>query len=943
MFKNLLQRLFGWIKRRPWKRIFGWLLTLGVVGGLVGVLILTILLAWYSRELPDPDTLLDRKVAQSTKIFDRTGKTVLYEIHGGEKRTLVKIENIPDIMKWATIAVEDKTFYTHHGVNVKRVLKVIYVDLLTGRRAQGASTLTQQFVKNAILTNEKSLTRKLKEILLAVQIERHFTKDQILQMYFNEIPYGSTLYGVESAAQGYFGKSSKDVTLDEAALLAALPQAPDTYSPYGTGLHGDNRDKLVIRQHMILDLMAEQKYITAEQAEEAKKVDTLKKLLPKKIGNILAPHFVMYIRSQLIDKYGQRAVEEGGLKVRTSLDWDMQQMAQDEVEKGVNTRGEKYKFTNASLVALDPKTGQILSMVGSKDFFDEEHDGQVNVALRLRQPGSSFKPIVYTAGFLKGYTPEMTLWDVNTRFKTDLKNYEPKNYDLSEHGPVSLRRALQGSLNIPAVKMLYLVGVGNVLDFADKLGYTSFADRGRFGLALVLGGGEVKLLEHAHAYAAFASEGKQYPLASILKVEDSSGAVLEEWKASEGTQVFDRNAALQISNVLSDNVARSYIFGGKNYLTLSDRQVAAKTGTTNNFHDAWTMGYTPNLVAGVWVGNNDNSEMKRGADGSVIAAPIWQGFMSRATKTLPKESFVPPAPTNTDKAYLLGKATERVVKVDKVTGKLATDFTPPDLVEMRPVREAHSELWYLDKDNPHGPIPSDPTRDPQFSYWESAVQAWATRTSWNATSSAPTEVDDVHTPDNQPQITIVSPQTNSTLTQRDFMLQVNVTSQRRLTRFEVSLDNQLIGSALGDIFQFPVHIPANVTVGFHDLGVTAIDDVGNRGSANITINLLPDQVASGISITSPQNDAHVSSNEFPSHVDVSLDTIANVENVNIYLEENVTGDTRLLASVFHPSSLNLNVAWNTAPTAGTYNLYVVVTKSNGTTSISPRQRVVVEL
>ena len=823
------------------------MLTLAMFGGgilLFGALILTILLAWVSRDLPDPNTLMSREIPLTTKIYDRTGEHLLYEIHGEENRTLVRVADLPSYIPNATVAIEDKNFYSHHGVDWKGLLRAFVKSVLFRERVRGTSTLTQQFVKNAVLTNERSFTRKLKELLLSLQLERVYTKGQILQLYLNEIPYGSTIYGIESAARNYFGKASKDLTLDEAALLAAMPQAPDLYSPYGSGSHGDNREKLIGRQHYVLDRMVAQGYLEKDQAIEAKKIETLKKLVPKKVGSIAAPHFVMYVRSLLIEKYGQKVVEEKGLNVTTSLDWNRQQIAEEEVRKGVDTRGKRYRFTNASLVSLDPKTGHILALVGSKDFFDDEHDGQVNVALRPRQPGSSFKPIVYAAGLIKGYTPETTLWDVNTVFKTDIKSYEPKNYDLKEHGPVSVRQALQGSLNIPSVKMIYLVGVGRVLDFAESLGYSTFGNRSRFGLSLVLGGGEVKLLEHTHAYATFANDGVEMPIAAILKVQDARGKTLEEWMPSPGREVMDRNIAHTMSNVLSDNDARAYIFGATNYLTLPGRPAATKTGTTNNFHDAWTLGYTPSLAAGVWVGNNDNAEMKRGADGSQIAAPIWQSYMKRALEKSPAESFPPPEPPPKDlKPILLGKATERVVRLDAISGKLATDLTPPEMIVERAAREAHDTLQYLDKDDPRGPAPEDPTRDPQYANWESAVQDWVKRTNWlSTTTTVPTEFDDVHTTGSQPTVTILSPTQYEEWTSRTQIVTVNAVAQRRITRVEVYSNGNLLGTSIAPDVPWRVHIqlPNSIARGFHDLEVVAVDDVGNRGRAHVTINLNAD-------------------------------------------------------------------------------------------------------
>lgn len=894
---------------------------------LVGVLSATIAMAWISRDLPNPNNLMTREIPQSTKIYDRTGNTLLYEIHGEEKRSLVQLEQIPDSMKHATIAIEDRAFYEHHGINWLRTFKALYVDIIQRRKAQGASTLTQQLVKNAILSNEKSWERKLKEALLALQIERQFTKDQILQMYLNEIPYGSMIYGVGSASESYFGKNVKDLTLDEAALLAAIPQAPDRYSPYGTGLRGDNRPALVARQKQVLDGMVRDNYITKEQADEAKNIDTLKKLVPRKVGDINAAHFVMYVKSLLTETYGIKRVEQGGLRVLTTLDWEKQQIAEEEVRKGVEKNGKGFNFTNAALVALDPKNGQILSMVGSKNFFDPSIDGQVNVALRPRQPGSSFKPIVFAAGFIKGYTPETTLWDVPTVFKTDIGNYTPKNYSPVYHGPISVRKALQGSLNIPAVKMLYLVGVGRVLDFAEQLGYTTFGDRTRFGLSLVLGGGEVELLEHANAYAAFANNGKQYPVSAILKVTDSEGNTVDEWKQPEGNQVVPAEAASALSNVLSDNAARSYIFGPRNYLTL-DRPVAAKTGTTNNNKDAWTMGYTPNLVTGVWVGNSSSSPMSSNADGSVVAAPIWQAFMKRALAESPKEQFTAMQPLNTSlKPVLIGKAFEKLLKVDKLTGKLASEYTPPEMIEERKYHEAHNILWYVDKDDPLGPPPLHPENDPQFANWEKGVQEWVAKNQWNTTSTPPTEYDDVHTKDSQPTITINQPQPNESLYSRDGKVSVSVQAPKEIDRLEIKIDDVLVNTAYTKEGYIDYHIPNNISRGYHDLTVTAVDEVGNRGVAKTTINLMADPAPTQLLITSPINNSKAERKSFPLSINLMINDLQNVQKLDVFVVQD--GSVQLIGSVVGPTGYNNIFDWSAAPSYGTVELYPVAYFQDG--------------
>lgn len=928
-------------KQPPWKSLLTSIALAGAALALIGFFVLTLALAWLSRDLPDPNALLTRNIAQSTKIFDRSGETLLYEIHGDEKRTLVKIEDIPDIMKQATIAVEDRDFYNHHGIYWRGLVRAFVVNTLQGRRVSGTSTLTQQFVKNALLTNERSVTRKLKEILLSLQIERKFSKEQILQLYLNEIPYGSTLYGVQAASQSYFGKSVKDLTLDEAAFLAALPQAPDTYNPYGAGSRGDNRDGLVARQHTILDLMADQGYISKDQASEAKNIDTLAKLIPKRIGDIRAPHFVTWVREQLVEKYGQVTVETGGLNVVTTLDWRLQQAAEEAVKAGVEARGERYGFTNAALVSIGPKDGHVLAMVGSKDFFDEENDGQVNATLRPLQPGSSFKPIVYAAGFLKGYLPETTLWDVNTTFKTETKDYAPKDYDLKERGPVSIRQALQGSLNIPAVQMLYLVGVGPMLDLAEQLGYTTLADRSRFGLSLVLGGGEVKPIEHTAAYGAFANDGVLVPTVGILKVQDAAGTTLEEWKPTEGRRVFEPQIARLVSNVLSDNDARIYVFGQGNALTLPGRPVAAKTGTTNDYNDAWTMGYTPSLVSGVWVGNMDGKEMKRGADGSIVAAPIWQAYMKEATKGTPVESFTAPAPPDTDKAVLLGKAYQRPIKIDKVTGKLATDLTPPEFVEERLYAEAHNILYYVDKDDPRGPIPTDPASDPQYNNWENAVQDWVARTQWAVTSTPPTESDDLHTIENAPRVTIQSPSPNGDLSSRSFTITTSVTAPLRIMSVSARMDGYLLGGSWSGVGDIQAVIPNALSKGSHELIVEARDSVGNLGRATVMVNVLADPSPLQISVTDPSPGTSVKRAEFPRSVSVAINDLSDIAKVNLYAQL-PNGATQLLGSDLTPGANPIIFRWTAAEVPGDYALFAEVSDKNGVITVGDKTAVRVE-
>lgn len=787
----------------------------------------SIFVLWMSRGLPDPNKLLDRQVAQSTKIYDRTGKTILYEVHGDQKRTLVNLDQIPDHVKQATVSIEDKDFYKHGGFSLWAMFRTAVTNVFFGRHA-GGSTLTQQFVKNALLTSEKTYTRKIKELILAYRIEKRFSKDQVLQMYLNEIPYGSNTYGVEAASQRYFGKSVSQVNLAEAAILAALPQAPSRYSPYGA-----NKDMLIARQQYVLDVMVKQDYISEDEAIVAKNFEVKFKPLEEN-GNMIAPHFVMAIKDQMADKYGEKMMEQGGLKIYSTLDLDKQKIAETILTTQAEKNAKNFKANNAALVSIDAKNGDILAMVGSRDYFNDQIDGQVNLALRPRQPGSSFKPIVYAAAFMKGYTPQTVLFDVLTNFSLDPdKPYQPRNYNGQEHGPVTMKKALAGSLNIPAVKTLYLAGLDNVLALAKNLGYTTLDDKSRFGLSLVLGGGEVKLLEHVAAYSAFARDGEMVTPRYVLKVEDNNGKTLEESK-SEQKKVLEPQIARQINNILSDNNERAYVFGAKNYLTLGDRPVAAKTGTTNDYKDAWTIGYTPSVVTGVWVGNNDNKSMSKGADGSVVAAPIWNGYM-KGVLAGPAEEFKKPDTQTTGKAVLDGVIpTTTVVKIDKVSGLLATSSTPPEMVREDRYWQGHSILYYLNPDDPRGDAPTNAAADSQFASWEAGVKTWATNQKFNM-AEPPTDSDNLHTTDNQPDLTIVSPTPGQRVTGYNLPVRVKASAPRGAKEIRFYINGLLFKSS-AEAFDTDLDV-SFLPNGQHRLAVEVCDDIQNCSKHELTFEL----------------------------------------------------------------------------------------------------------
>jgi len=889
---------------------------------------------WLSHGLPDPNRLIDRQIPESTKIYDRSGVTILYEIHGDQKRTMISLKDVPDNLKNATISIEDKDFYKHGAISFWAIFRGVVVRVLMGKSPQGGSTLTQQFVKNAILTSERSVTRKLKEWILSYRLEKKFSKDEILQMYFNEIPYGSTAYGVEAASQKYFGKSAKDLNLAESAILAAIPQAPSRYSPYGP-----NKDILLARQKYILDLMAKYGYITKDQAAEAKNTAIAFKA-PS--DNMIAPHFVMYVKEILADKYGEKTIEQGGLKIYTTLDLYKQKIAEEVISEKAAGNEKKYQATNAALISIDPKNGQVLAMVGSRDYFNDAIDGQVNVTLQPRQPGSSFKPIVYTASFIKGYTPETVLYDVVTNFSTDpAKPYEPHNYDSKEHGPVTIKQALAGSLNIPAVKTIYLTGIDNVISLAQNLGYTTLNDKSRFGLSLVLGGGEVKLIEHTNAFSAFAREGVKHPIAVILKVEDKDGKVLEEFK-NQDEKILDANIARLTNSILSDNSARAYIFGENNSLTLGSRPVAAKTGTTNDYHDAWTIGYTPSIVTGVWVGNNDNKEMKRGADGSVVAAPIWHDYMNKILGNTPIEYFNPPDNKPTGKPILDGAIDpDTIVKIDKFSGLLANEFTPPSAIIEKQFKQAHCILYYINKDDPRGPAPADPKSDPQFDLWENAVLNWVKKQGI-INSAPPTEYDNVHRPEANPIISIDSPSNNQTITDQQLNVQISATAPRGVNRAEYYIDGYLFGS----INAYPFNLSKSVSSlnnGFHSLAVRVCDDVDNCSEQKIEFNLTknskPKNLKIGVTLTQPAEAASLIKYDFPLLLKAEVINPEQVAGVSFYFKDAGGKAQKISQSQIINSTAEAQMANILAP--GAYKFYAEARGWYGQTALSEEVSVTV--
>lgn len=802
--------------------------------------------------LPSIETIQQARMEQSTKIYDRTGEVLLYDLHQNVKRTVVPYAEISQDVKNATIAIEDAGFYSHIGIEPKAILRAILVNfhLRDGYLGQGGSTITQQVVKNSILESKKTIPRKVKEWVLAIKLEKALSKDEILELYLNVSPYGGNKYGIEEASQAFFGKSAKDITLAESAYLAALPQAPTYYSPYG-----NNFEALKKRKNLVLDRMLEHKMISPAVHDAAKREDV--KFLPPQATGIKAPHFVFFVIQQLEDKFGQEALEAGGYKVTTTLDWNLESAAEKIVYTHALENEKKYKASNAALVAIDPKNGEILTMVGSRDYFDDKIDGNYNITLAHRQPGSSFKPFAYAAALLKGYTPETVVFDAQTQFSTSCEAgkfvndgtcYAPVNYDGIYRGPVTFRNALAQSINIPAIKVLYLAGIKNTLNLAESLGITTLGDYRRYGLTLVLGGGEVTPLDMTHAYTAFANQGKQFPIVSILKIEDKHGEIIEEVKKDEveSKQVLDQQVALQITDILADNVARAPAFGSNSYLFLPGYDVAVKTGTTNEYRDAWVIGYTPDIVVGAWSGNNDNSSMEKKVAGFIVA-PMWNEFMQEAFKQgKGAEKFTPPDPIPYDtlKPVLRGvwQGNQSLV-VDKTTGEPATDSTPPEQREERFVPNVHDILYWVNKDDPRGPIPQNPSSDSQFGLWEYGVALWLQTNGSVATGTASALQGTSGTlpvPELNPKITIVNPNGGQRIQSNDRVtVRIKAESDFTLTRADFFINNTFLGTVTNSPFSFSFRVEDidGIQKGNNTLRVVGYDDKLNKSEALVTVEV----------------------------------------------------------------------------------------------------------
>ncbi len=807
---------------------------LKIYGITAAILVLAVagIFLWFAKDLPSPNKINEIASAQTTKLYDRTGKTQLVEIYGDKNRSIIEFDQMPKCIKDATVSLEDKDFYKQGAFSPTGIARAFSGVIFKDKSKGGGSTITQQYVKNALLTNEPSYSRKIKELILAIEIEQLYKKDDILKLYLNEIPYGSTAYGVEAAAKQYYAKDAKDLTLAQCAMLASIPQAPTYYSPYG--LH---TEALMAKKNHVLDLMVQQGYISQSEADTAKTEDVLGAIKPyNPYANITAPHFVQYVRDQLEEKYGVKRVNEGGFKVITTIDLDKQKIAEQAVADNINSV-RSYGGSNAALVSEDPTNGQVLAMVGSYDPKDPDF-GSFNVAAANRQPGSSIKPIVYSNLFKGNWGPGSTIYDVPTDFGG---GYKPENYTKRNYGVQSIRAAFASSLNIPAVKALYIGGIDNFVGTAKDMGITTFdqntAKNG--GLSLALGSGDVRMVDMATAYSVLADNGTKQDQKYWLKITDSKGKTIEDNtkpEANRGKTVLDPQIAYEVSSIMSDNSARCSlgVFPCSNPLTLNNKPVAAKTGTTEDYRDAWTGGFTPHVTTVVWAGNNNNKPMTQAA--SIVSAPIWHQYMAEVTKDDPPDQFNKPGgikeqtlDANTGKSPINGSRTrtdifsswysvpkadaaQRAV-IDSVSGKLATDCTP-----QAARKEVTGALMTAEI----------PPTDPSYTRWNPPVQSLARSLGYAAGGAVPTEKDDVHQcGDPQPVVSVsVSPSTGST-----FTITANVNAGKfPITQAIFYMDGNQIATQGGNASQYT--ITSTPPAGNHSFSAYVQDSAFYSGTSN---------------------------------------------------------------------------------------------------------------
>ena len=878
MLKKFLQKLQN-KNVETWKRLAFWAATVFVGLFAFGLIVVASAIAILSIGLPDVNDLESLTPSESTQIFDRNGE-LLYTIHGEENREQVPLDQISENLINATIAIEDDRFWTHSGFDFKALGKVVAYEFFGMGTPRGGSTITQQYIKNTFLSSERTYTRKAKELILSIRLERNFEKDKILELYLNRIPYGNNAYGVQKASERYFDKDANEVTLGESAVLASLPQAPSRHNPYGNnkfshllkeftpeelkrrkieaesdlrtdeyvrgliGKHVKISDEKSVyiagRSDLVLRRMFELDMITKEERQEAlNEIQNLE--FNEYRESIKHPHFVLYIKQELEEKYGKDVVENGGMKVYTTIDSDLQTYA-EQVAKERGEANEAFGANNLAIFTINSKTGEILTMVGSRDYFNEDIHGNVNVVTRPRQPGSSFKPIAYAQAFYNGYGPGSVIYDVPTKIGPNT----PRNFDNKWGGQMTIREALGFSRNIPAVKTYFLAGEQDpIIDLARKMGITSLSKNHHYGYPLALGAGEVSLKEMVTAFATFANNGQRPELVGILRVVNSNGDVLEEWEQEPFEEVLDPQIAFLINDILSD---KSTSLGDR--LFIRNKINAVKTGTSTKDApegamaepgDGWAIGYTPTITTGVWAGNTDGKGMNRNASGYSVAAPAFNAVMTKALENMSAEPFPEPEGIkrvqiskasgklpgqNTPSSYITSevftsfgvpKETENAfftVTLDKISGLLATEYTPP---------ETRIEASFQN----HEPIAD-------LFNWRAEIQAYYENLDPEEDDdeeirigTPPTEYDNVHTPETAelaPSVRIVSPSSQGSISYGTNKIELDITAPHGIEKVEVFLDEHLKYTSSSEPFDAYLFVPGLMDEGSTHLLVARVTD-----------------------------------------------------------------------------------------------------------------------